>query len=711
MDDIFEALETYFGPEEIAGDPTGCLVRVGRLLEDCHPGLLFLADGRGKLKAAEVLGAGLDLSVVRPVAQEISSRLAEAPISIRERTVDGRAYHAFGLRLDMDGHPGVLGGLVEWSDSARRGLQRAERSLRLCGEMAWIALRSELASRTLRTQVDHLLAEQATLKAAHSEAIAQAIEEQEKRLLEEQNRLVMEKACLATEAANRAKSEFLANMSHEIRTPLNAILGFAELLIKGADEGDEAERQDYLNTIYTSGRHLLELINDILDLSKIEAGRMEVERIPCSPHEIVASVMSVLRVRAKEKGLQFTCEWPDGVPVTIQTDPVRLRQLLINLAGNAIKFTDSGSVRIVVRLTKEPGRPVMAFYIIDTGIGIPPDKLARIFDPFVQGDSSVTRRFGGTGLGLAISRRLAAALGGELTVQSQPGKGSVFTATIDPGPLDGVEILEAPPNDAVNGARLKMTAEKTSLAGSRILLVEDGSTNRKLISLVLRRAGAEVATAENGQSGVELAMREPFDLILMDMQMPVLDGYSATQKLRKIGITVPIIALTAHAMSGDEQKCLRAGCSGYLSKPVDSERLLQTLSSHLGRARAAAGGVASGSQPSSLAQARPLLSTLPTDDPEFREIVEEFIQRLHEQHAAMKRAWANGDLEELARLAHWLKGAGGTAGFGAFNEPAKSLEQFAKTQDRDRLPAALDAISQLVERVAAPPPVPETAGT
>ena len=425
--------------------------------------------------------------------------------------------------------------------------------------------------------------------------------------------------------------------------------------------------------------------------------------------------MSVLRVRAKEKGLRFVAEWPDGVPATIRTDPVRLRQLLINLAGNAIKFTDSGSVRIVARVKPPLAKPLIAFYVMDTGIGIFPDKLDKIFEPFVQADSSVTRRFGGTGLGLAISRRLAAALGGELTVQSEPGKGSIFTATIDPGPLEGVEILESPRADAVNvnasGKVPPMPQQKISLAPARILLVEDGSTNRKLISLVLRRAGAEVMTTDNGQTGVEIAVKNTFDLILMDMQMPILDGYSATQKLRKLGCTLPIIALTAHAMAGDEQKCLRAGCSGYLSKPVDSDRLIQTVAEHLKLAAAAAhpsqpshpsptaGNLPAGQKPPE-PERSPLVSTLPTDDPDFREIAEEFVQRAHQQWDAMQRAWADRNLEEMAGLAHWLKGAGGTAGFDAFTEPASTPGTRTEGAKRDEIPAALDAIAGLVERIA-----------
>ena len=705
MDSLFEVIESYFDGEEVPRDETGCLARVAKLMEGNRPLLLFLADAQGRVKAAAGLSPKVDSAVVRLLAAELFPCLASEETCIREKTLDGQACHAFAVRLNGDGEPGMLGGFSECSPEARQDLERFLPKVAICGEIAWVAVRSELNARTLRAQVGQLVSQQTTLKSAHSEAIGNALEEHEKCLLEEQNRLLMEKACLATEAANRAKSEFLANMSHEIRTPLNAILGFTELLIRGADEGDQAERQDYLQTIHRSGRHLLELINDILDLSKIEAGRLDVERIACSPYEVVANVMSVLRVRAKEKGLRFASEWPDGVPATIHTDPVRLRQLLINLAGNAIKFTDTGSVRIVARLKGPLSKPQMAFYVIDTGIGIAPDKLDRIFEPFVQADSSVTRRFGGTGLGLAISRRLAAAMGGDLTVQSELGKGSIFTATIDPGPLEGVEIAPSSPADAVNGngTITQASQHKVSLAPARILLVEDGSTNRKLISLVLRRAGAEVMTAENGQTGVDLAVKASFDLILMDMQMPVLDGYSATEKLRKLGCTLPIIALTAHAMAGDEQKCRRAGCSGYLSKPVDSDRLLQTVAEHLARgATPATAEVPAAQQKPSAAKRPSLTSTLPTEDPDFREIVEEFVQRAHQQWEAMKRAWADRDLEEMARLAHWLKGAGGTAGFDAFTEPAKHLERLVKTRSLDDIPAALGAIAELVERIVDP---------
>lgn len=509
------------------------------------------------------------------------------------------------------------------------------------------------------------------------------------------------KAKEAAEAADLAKSRFLANMSHEIRTPLTGILGFTELLRRGADQGDEAEREDYLKTIHASGTHLLGLVHDILDLSKIEAGQMEFECVSCRPYQIIAEVASVLRPKAQEKGLTLECRWNGGVPETIYTDPARLQQLLTNLAGNAIKFTETGGVQIVAELVHHNNKPQLKISVTDTGIGIPMDKVKYIFDPFVQADSSVTREYGGTGLGLAISRRITSGLGGQLTVHSEVGKGSTFTATIDTGSLEDVAILPAPPADGVAGSSRKLEESVLTLPPARVLLVEDGDTNRKLISLMLRRAGAEVTTAENGQLAVDLVANNPFDLILMDMQMPVMDGYTATTELRLRGATMPIIALTAHAMKGDMEKCKAAGCCGYLSKPVDSDELLRTVADALATSDTGTSEPShSPAEPS--APGSPLVSSLPDADAEFREIVEEFVGRLTDQLDAMHRAWAERDLEELARLAHWLKGSGGTVGFDAFTEPAKRLEQAAKQNQSDMIEAALAEIVRLAGRIAKP---------
>ena len=278
--------------------------------------------------------------------------------------------------------------------------------------------------------LDRIEASEAALQTAHSEleqrVLARTAELRDEIAEREQTRAALERARDVAQDANRAKSEFLANMSHEIRTPLNVILGFADLLQMGGDDGDEAKRQEYLELIHTSGEHLLGLIDDVLDLSKIEAGKLEIERVPCSPQQILADVVSVLRVRASEKGLALEYRWDEGVPETVLADPGRLHQLLVNLVGNAVKFTLQGHVRIVGRMVHSEERSHLVFDVIDTGIGIPREKWATIFDPFVQADSSVTRKFGGTGLGLAICRRIVEAMGGTLTLRSEVGAPSTL---------------------------------------------------------------------------------------------------------------------------------------------------------------------------------------------------------------------------------------------------------------------------------------------
>ncbi len=407
--------------------------------------------------------------------------------------------------------------------------------------------------------------------------------------LESANR-ALEEFNEATEAATRAKSEFLANMSHEIRTPMTAILGFTEVLLgEAALDRAPPERIEAIETIQRNGNYLLQLINDILDLSKIEAGKLDIERTTCSPTQVLADVISLMRVRAAAKGILLDLEYAGGIPEAIQCDPLRLRQILVNLVGNAIKFTETGSVRMVPRLMRPAGEPaLLQVEVIDTGIGLTAEQASRLFQPFSQADSSTTRRFGGTGLGLTISKRLAEMLGGNITFHSEPGKGSTFRVTVEAGDLAGVRLLDGPA-EAVAPAAQAPAAGNAAAAlrlDGRILLAEDGPDNQRLIGFVLKKAGAEVTVAENGQIAVAeaLAARErnvPFDLILMDMQMPVLDGYEATRRLRAAGYTGPILALTAHAMAGDDAKCLDAGCDGYLSKPIDRAMFLPAIAERL----------------------------------------------------------------------------------------------------------------------------------
>ncbi len=398
------------------------------------------------------------------------------------------------------------------------------------------------------------------------------------------------------ESANQAKSEFLANMSHEIRTPMTAILGYAENLLD--PEFSQSERLNAVHTIRRNGEHLLEIINDILDLSKIEAGKLQLERLPCSPIQVVANVQSLMKVRADSKSLPLTVEYVGPIPETIQSDPTRLRQILVNLIGNAIKFTETGGVRLVIRLVdadSDSGRdsrtPMIQFDVIDTGIGLTPEQMSGLFQAFTQADTSTTREFGGTGLGLSISKRLAEILGGDITVESTPEKGSTFRVRIATGPLDGVKMPKNPAGSTA--ARLEEAAaakpDEANLK-CRILLAEDGLDNRRLVSFMLKRVGAQVTAVENGKLAADAALAardqgSAFDVILMDMQMPVMDGYEATGLLRRKGYKGSIIALTAHAMAGDREKCLNAGCDGYATKPIDRAKLIDMIRSHLSEDR------------------------------------------------------------------------------------------------------------------------------
>jgi len=391
------------------------------------------------------------------------------------------------------------------------------------------------------------------------------------------------------EAANLAKSEFLANMSHEIRTPMTAILGFADVL---ADDEQHplttSQRRDALDAIRRNGDHLLAIINDVLDLSKIEAGKMTIERLAVEPMQVVQDVVSLLAERADAQGIQLEVAADGDLPRAILTDPTRLRQILLNLVGNAIKFTHRGSVRVTADVVAtNADAPMLRIRVTDTGVGMTASQAASLFGAFVQADTSTTRRFGGTGLGLRISKRLAAMLGGDIQVESAEGVGSTFTVTIP------AQATDLPVVEVGGDAATRQPSGSRSLAGARILLAEDGRDNQRLITLLLRRLGATVTVAENGKLAVGslceagdlqqgLQSPTPFDLVLLDMQMPEMDGYAAAALLREKGFAGPVIALTANALSGDRERCLAAGCDDYVRKPVNRDELFVACDRALG---------------------------------------------------------------------------------------------------------------------------------
>lgn len=378
----------------------------------------------------------------------------------------------------------------------------------------------------------------------------------------------LQRAKDAAESANRSRGEFLANMSHEIRTPMAAILGHADIL---RDHLRDPDNVQVVETIRRNGRFLLDIINDILDLSKIDADKMEIDRQFVQPTNLIADVRSLMDVRAAEKELQLKIEFSGPIPKLIQTDPVRLRQILLNLIGNAIKFTRSGDVKLVVSYHDDN---TLEFSVVDTGIGIRSEALETLFDPFVQADSTSTRSFGGTGLGLTICKRLAQALGGDVSVISEYGVGSTFTLRIKAvtkGPLIQPNLNLSPKG--------REHVEEIQLS-STVLVVDDRRDIRYLAQHFIEKAGGTVVTATNGREAVEYfdaTDRIDVDVIVMDMQMPEMDGYEATRELRRRGCTLPIIALTANAMKSDRQECLAAGCNDYTTKPLDRGKLIAMI--------------------------------------------------------------------------------------------------------------------------------------
>ncbi len=509
------------------------------------------------------------------------------------------------------------------------------------------------------------------------------------------------------EAASRSKSEFLANMSHEIRTPLTAILGYTDLLHdEAALTGASATQLQSMETIRRAGEHLLTVINDILDISKIEAGKMQIEQVETPLPSVLLDVESLMRARAQTKGVSLENRLLAPIPDRILTDPTRLRQILMNLVGNAAKFTERGRILVESGIETAPDGDVLVVAVDDTGPGMTEEQATILFQPFSQADNSVTRKHGGTGLGLTICRRLAELMGGSVElVTTAPGRGSRFELRIP---------LHAAPG-AASVARLEYRAPSTAvaepmphaLAGRRILLAEDGEDNQRLISVLLKAAGAEVTIVANGRQALDAiewaeAGGAAFELLLTDMQMPEVDGYTLASVLRANGSVIPIIALTAHAMAEDRQKCLDAGCDDYVSKPIDRRALIATCARWLSPPDVftTLGETLTNTSAAVDAHVPERLISELANDPELAELSQVFASLLPARVEAINAMLLSLDMDGAARLTHQLKGAAGSYGFPLISELARRVEVALGNDDHsiDPLMTRLQAYADAAAR-------------
>lgn len=483
--------------------------------------------------------------------------------------------------------------------------------------------------------------------------------------------------------ANNAKSAFLANMSHEIRTPLTAIIGFSESLLDS--DQTMSDRIENTNTVIRSAKHLLQLINDILDLSKVEADKIEIEHVETNVFILLQDVKKLGELKAHEKGVEIDVSFAFPLPSLIKTDPVRLKQILLNLVSNAIKFTKHGQV--IINVSFLPETQSMSFAVVDTGIGLSEKQQAQLFQPFKQAESTTTRKYGGTGLGLYLSKILAEKMGGTITVQSMLGIGSRFTAIVKCGEIDDVNLVYEQSTQTVK--KFSTMVDFHGQYRGSVLLVEDNVDNQNLISMHVKRMGADVTIAENGKIGVDLAMSGDFDLVLMDMQMPILDGLEATKLLRDQNYTKPIVALTANAMKADINAAADAGHDGFLQKPLQLEQFYETVSCYLKPVNAAKNDTS------------PIISELLKNDSDFADLVDKFTTKLPNYIDNIKSSIKQKNWDEARELVHQLKDLGGNYGFPLVSEIVQDIEFNILKKNYQQASALLVDLDQTCDRIRA----------